>query len=124
MSDGRAPGTASLVDEQGRLVCERCTVANSLVSRTRGLLGRRGLEPGEGILITRTSSVHTFFMAFRIDVVFLDRRLRVRSLARDVAPFRVVARLGRGSVLELAAGEAGRIGIERGSVLSFREARS
>ena len=94
------------------------------MARTRGLLGRRGLQPGEGLLLPRTSSVHTFFMAFRIDVVFLDRRLRVRSLARDVAPFRVVARLGRGSVLELAAGEARRVGIEPGSVLSWSDASS
>jgi len=118
------PPPASLVDERGRVVCERCTRARTLAARTRGLLGRRGLEPGEGLLLPRTSSVHTFFMAFRIDVVFLDRRLRVKSVAHDVAPFRIAARLGRGSVLELAAGEARRVGIAPGSVLSWSEARS
>jgi uncharacterized membrane protein (UPF0127 family) len=124
LSDDPTRGPGSLVDEQGRVVCERCGVARTLATRTRGLLGRRALEPGEGLLITRTSSVHTFFMAFRIDVVFLDRSLRVRSIARDVAPFRVVGRLGRGCVLELAAGEARRVGIEQGSRLAWGGSRS
>jgi uncharacterized membrane protein (UPF0127 family) len=123
LSDRSTPGIASLVDEQGRVVCARCGVARTLAARTRGLLGRRGLEPGEGLLITHTSSVHTFFMAFPIDVVFLDRSLRVRSIARDVAPFRMVGRFGRGSVLELGAGEAMRAGIEQGSRLAWGDAR-
>jgi uncharacterized membrane protein (UPF0127 family) len=124
LSDDPAPGTARLLDEQGRVVCERCGLARTLRARTRGLLGRRGLAPGEGLLITRTSSVHTFFMAFPIDVVFLDRSLRVRSISRDVAPFRIVGRLGRGSVLELGAGEAARIGIEQGRRLAWDDVRS
>jgi uncharacterized membrane protein (UPF0127 family) len=110
-----------LVDESGRVVCERCDEARTLGERTRGLLGRKGLEPGEGLLIRRTSSIHTFFMAFPIDVVFLDRSERVRSIARGVRPFRVRLRPGSRSVLELAAGEAARVGIEPGSRLAWHD---
>lgn len=120
LSDRAALSIGSLVDENGRVVCERCERAETLASRTRGLLGRSSLGPGEGLLISRTSSIHTFFMRFPIDVVFLDRKLRVRSIAREVAAFRIALRLGPGHVLELAAGEAARVGIEKGSRLAWR----
>jgi uncharacterized protein len=110
---------APLLAEDGRVVCERCEVADSLVSRTRGLLGRKSLDPGVGLLITRTSSIHTFFMGFPIDAVFLDRDLRVRSVVADVRPFRMVLRRGSRSVLELASGEAGRVGIVEGIRLGW-----
>ncbi len=112
----------TLRDAEGRVVCERCEIAKSLAARTRGLLGRKGLAAGEGLLLPRTSSMHTFFMAFPIDVVFLDRKSRVRSIARAVAPFRIALRPGRGSVLELAAGEARRAGIEEGTLLTWHDA--
>ena len=108
-----------LVDEQGRVVVERCEVANSLWTRGRGLLGRTRLGEGEGLFITRTSSIHTFFMRFPIDVVFLDRRLRVRSIAHAVKPNRISIRFGGGNVVELAAGEATRVGIRTGSRIAF-----
>jgi uncharacterized membrane protein (UPF0127 family) len=63
-------------------------------------------------------------MSFAIDVVFLDRNLRVRSIARDVRPFRIVLRPGSRSVLELASGEADRAGIAEGSRLSWHHGAS
>jgi uncharacterized protein len=114
------PASGTLVDEQGRVVCERCVVAARMRARLRGLLGRKGLEPGEGLLITKTSSVHTFFMAFPIDVVFLDKELRVRSIAADVRPSRLRWRRGSKSVIELRSGEAARVGLVAGSRLSWR----
>jgi uncharacterized membrane protein (UPF0127 family) len=121
---GKAPDQSSrgtLVDQQGRVVCARCVVAGRTLARMRGLLGRKSLEPGAGLLITRTSSIHTFFMAFPIDAVFLDRDLRVRSVARNVRPARVVWRRGSRSVLELASGESDRVGIQEGSRLSWHD---
>lgn len=108
-----------LVDETGRVVCERPEVASSLVTRVRGLLGRKGLEPGQGLLIMRTGSIHTFFMRFPIDAVFLGRDLSVRKVVPAIAPFRMAWSLGAKSVLELAAGEAERVSIVKGSRLSW-----
>ena len=57
----------------GGIVCDRCESADGLVTRARGLLGRSGLDRGEGLLLKPTFSIHTFFMRFPIDVVFLDK---------------------------------------------------
>ena len=97
----------------------RCRIADGFFSRLRGLLGRRGLEPGEGLLLSPSSSVHTLFMRFPIDVVFLDRGLRVVGVSDDVRPWRLTGRRGARHVLELAAGQAQAHGIRAGERLTF-----
>jgi hypothetical protein len=70
-----------------------------------GLLGRRGLDAGGGLWIKPSSGVHTFGMAFKIDVVGLDGDLKVIKLWRCLAPFRVTSvSLKVKSVLELPCG--------------------
>ncbi|TML60208.1 MAG: DUF192 domain-containing protein, partial [Actinobacteria bacterium] len=54
----------------------------------KGLLGRTSLPDGEGLLLKPCGSVHTFFMRFPIDVVFLDRELSVVAVSAEVAPWR------------------------------------
>jgi uncharacterized membrane protein (UPF0127 family) len=105
--------------EDGTVVCERCTLADSPVTRLRGLLGRDGLEQGEGLLLRPASSVHTFFMRFPIDVVFLDRALVVLGIADDVDPWRAASRKGAKAVLERPAGESLRRGLSVGDQLTF-----
>jgi hypothetical protein len=83
----------------------------------RGLLGRRGLESGEGLLLKPAPSVHTFFMRFPIDAVFLDREGSVLKVRSHLRPWRVAAARGAHATLELAAGEAQRRGIGRGDRL-------
>jgi len=107
----------TLRNENGAVVCERCTVARTPFTRMRGLLGRRRLDPGEGLLLEPAGSIHTFFMRFPIDVVFLDREQRVVRVASSVAPWRAAAARKARAVLELAAGEAARVGLVPGSVL-------
>jgi uncharacterized membrane protein (UPF0127 family) len=104
----------------GAVVCERCTVAATPLRRMKGLLGRSGLAPDEGMLIRKASSIHTMFMRFPIDVVFVDRELVVRKVCPSVKPWRLaVARHAR-DALELAAGEAARRGIAAGHRLRIR----
>jgi uncharacterized membrane protein (UPF0127 family) len=100
--------------ENGRTVCERCVLADTALARMRGLLGRRELPSGDGILLRPASSVHTAFMRFPIDVVFLDRDNRVVKIAEHVAPWRTAAARKSRSVVELAAGEAERHGLKVG----------
>jgi hypothetical protein len=114
------PDSGALVDEQGRVACEHCDVAKRMFARIRGLMGRASLEPGSGMLITRSGSIHTFFMRFPIDAVFLDRNLRVKKIVRDMRPRRVAASSGARSVLELPAGAADRVGIAVGAQLEWR----
>ena len=101
----------------GTGVCERCTVAVRAPARMRGLLGRSSLPPGEGVYLRPCNSVHTFFLRFPFDVVFLDRDLRVVSVAADVRPWRVRMQRGAKAAIELAAGEAARRGVTAGAQL-------
>jgi uncharacterized protein len=101
----------------GTLVCEKCAVADNLFSRMRGLLGRSELPPGEGLLIRPAPSIHTFFMRFPIDAVFLDADLRVLAVRPEVAPWRAAGHRGARAVLELPAGESDRRAIRVGDRL-------
>ena len=98
-------------------MCERCLLAETALTRMRGLLGRRNLPGGEGILLKPASSVHMAFMRFPIDAVFLDRELRVVKVASDLRPWRAAGSRGAKSVLEIAAGEAERRGVTVGDRL-------
>ena len=98
--------TISLRRRDGGIACERCRVADRMLPRMRGLLGRRGLESGEGLLLKPAPSVHTFFMRFPIDAVFLDRDGSVLKVRSNLRPWRVAGARGAHATLELAAGEA------------------
>ena len=90
---------------RGTIVGARIRVARSLVDRTVGLLATARLEPGEGLWIERSPSIHMFFMRFAIDAVFVAADGRVTKIAANLKPWRVVwwAR-GARDCLELAAG--------------------
>jgi uncharacterized protein len=105
-----------LVRADGRSVC-RCRVANSFATRFRGLMGVAQLAPGEGLLLPGTSSVHTHFMRFPIDVVFLDSERRIVSIVEALRPWRLARSKGADSVLELAAGQCDRLGLTVGTAL-------
>jgi uncharacterized protein len=87
-------------------VCERCAIASTPWSRFVGLMGRASLAPDEGILFTRTGSIHMFFMRFAIDAIFCDSELVVIDVVRDLRPGKMAARKGAKVVIELAAGAA------------------
>jgi uncharacterized protein len=105
--------------EGGEIVCERCRVASSPPSRMRGLLGRKGLEAGEGLLLRPASSIHTWFMRFPIDAVFVGADGTVVRIASGLRPWRVAARREAREVLELASGECDRLGLRQGEKLVF-----
>jgi len=113
----RAKHAVAVLRTDGGVVCERCIVADRMLPRMKGLLGRRELPPGEGILIKPAPSIHTFFMRFTIDAVFLSRTGEVLKISSNVKPWRARSCRRAHSVLELAEGEAGRRGIARGQRL-------
>lgn len=93
-------------------------VASSFVARGVGLLRHRSLGDQEGLWIHRCNSIHTFFMRFAIDCVFVDRELNVKSIRRNVGPWRMTWPIwGASSVFELPAGAADRLGIREGEKL-------
>ena len=109
----------TLTRTDGTLVCERLLVADSPLLRMRGLLGRDGLEPGEGLLLRPASAVHTCFMRFAIDAVFLDRDLVVLGIADGLEPWRAASRRGAKAVLELPAGFSAERGLRVGDELTL-----
>ena len=89
---------------RGTVLATNLEVANTGAKRNKGLLGRVGLGSGEGLWIVPCESVHTFFMQFAIDLVYLDRKHRVRKVRSSVGPWRMSACLSAHSILELPAG--------------------
>lgn len=79
-------------------------MAGTRRSRRRGLLGRPGLDPEAALVLTPCKAVHTAFMQFAIDVVFVDRAGEVVRIVRDLRPWRMASALRAHAVVELAAG--------------------
>lgn len=104
----------------GRELADKLCVAESILSRTRGLLGRKTLAPGEGLLLRPCTGVHTFFMKFPIDVVFLDKDNLVIEVVQHLQPHRVTkVLLASASVIELPAGTAPATGTAVGNEILF-----
>jgi uncharacterized membrane protein (UPF0127 family) len=114
---GEMPQVA-LANDDGTVVCERCHLAESTFARLRGLLGRSSLPSGEGMLLRPAASIHTAFMRFAIDAVFLDRSNQVLKVASAMRPWRATGCVGARAVLELPAGEAARRGLRPGVSLT------
>jgi uncharacterized protein len=104
---------------RGTLLALRLEAAHSGPSRRKGLLGRESLQPGEGLWIAPCESVHTFFMKFPIDLVYLDRKHQVKKVRNCVGPWRLSACLTARSVLELRAGTIYDTRTERGDRLEI-----
>ena len=95
-------------------------VAASFYHRTKGLLGRAGMKKGEGLYITQCSSIHTFFMRFSIDILFLDKERKITKMVSKLKPFRVAFGARRTiGVLELPEGTVDKNQCEIGDLISL-----
>jgi hypothetical protein len=104
---------------RGTILATRLEAARTSATRRKGLLGRDSLLSGEGLWITPCESVHTFFMRFAIDLVYLDRKQRVRKVRSEVGPWKLSACWSAHSILELPAGTIVATRTERGDSLEF-----
>ena len=91
---------------RNQILSERCAVADTLWTRVRGLLGRTGLESGEGLLIDPCPSIHMFGMKFPLDVIFVTKENVVTDFVENIAP-------GKAYIAKPHEGKA-RIAIELG----------
>jgi hypothetical protein len=106
-------------ETRSTVLATEAEAADTSAKRRKGLLGRQGLAPGEGLWIVPCEAVHSFFMKFPIDVIYLDRDKRVRKVTRGLAPWRMSACLTAHSVLELPAGKADETQTQPGDRLVF-----
>ena len=108
-----------VVAPDGRILCDMCHVADKPHTRLRGVIGWKSLQRGEGVLIRPANSIHTSFLRFPIDAVFLDDEMTVISIRGNLRPWRMAASRRAKAVLELAAGECERLGVEPGDRLAW-----
>ena len=104
---------------QNSELASKVELAGTGATRSKGLLGRKGLPPGEALWIVPCEAVHTFWMQFSLDLVYLDRENRVRKIRRHVPPWRLSACLTAHSVLEFSAGSVGEELAQPGDQIEF-----
>lgn len=106
------------IPEKAETIGSQIALADTFLSRLIGLLGKSSLEDGAGLLIRPSSGVHTFWMRFAIDVVALDKELRVLKTWHRLGPWRVTSvNFKTHCVLELAPGQIHRHNIQPGDQL-------
>src|ERR1700723_444530 len=76
---------------RGTSIGDAIDIAESSAARRTGLLKHHKLDPGAGLWITPCESVHTFFMKFAIDLIYLDREHRIKKTRSAVGPWRLSA---------------------------------
>jgi uncharacterized membrane protein (UPF0127 family) len=107
---------------RGTDVAPRCRVAQSIRERILGLHLLPRLGEGEGLMLPNATTIDTTFMRYPIDLVFVDRDLRVTRVVPDLVPWRMVVRThGGASCLELPAGTAERTSTQQGDQLQLAE---
>ncbi len=106
---------------RGTVLGDAVELADTSEKRRTGLLKHERLEPGHGLWIVPCESVHTFFMKFPIDLVYVDKRNKVRKVRHSVAPWRLSACLPAHSVIELPAGTAEQSGTQAGDELAVEQ---
>jgi len=90
---------------KNKLLAENAAVARGFFERLKGLLGREKLGQGEALIIERCNAIHSFFMSFAIDVIFLDQNNKVVGLSSDFRPWQFSALYWKAkSVVELPVG--------------------
>jgi uncharacterized protein len=105
-------------ERTGKVVVQELEFADSYFTRLCGLLGRSELPEGHGLFFKGVNSIHTFFMRFAIDVVFLDREGVVRGLVKDLKPWKMVLPVWSAkNCLELPAGTLQKTETEKGDRL-------
>jgi uncharacterized protein len=104
-------------ETRGTLLANAATLADTSKTRRVGLLKHDSLPVGHGLWIVPCEGIHSFGMKFPIDVVYLDRKMKVRKLKAAMAPGRMSLCLVAHSVLELPAGTIAETRTEEGDVL-------
>ena len=121
---GGGGAASALVNARtGSVVASVVEAAIDSTSRRRGLLGRDDFEAGRALVLAPCSGVHTWFMRFPIDVVFVARDGRVLKIVERLRAWRIAARPGAFAVVELSAGSVRDAGLARGDRVLLRANR-
>lgn len=102
-------------------IASKGALADNFYTRLKGLIGRKALGVDEAVCIKPCKSVHTFFMRFSIDVIFIDENGLVCEIVRNIKPYRVSKYVSNARyVIEILTGNAHKLGIELGDRIEFK----
>lgn len=119
--NGSRASSPRAYDQNGQLVFTRVFLASGFFLRLRGLLGRASPDLREAWWFQRCSTVHTFGMAFAIDVVHLSDDSEILRISEGVVPWRIAACRGAHQVIELRNGAAAALALRAGQRLTLRQ---
>ena len=91
----------------------------TILEKTIGLIGSKKLPQGRGLLLQKCRFIHSFFMTFPIDVIYLDRNYCVVGTKQSMSPNRLSGCFSAFYTLELASGEIDRLGVVNGQVFEW-----
>ncbi len=108
--------------DRGTTLAIQAKLASSYWDRFFGLMGRKRVEEGGALLLTKTSSIHSFFMRFPFDAVFIDRENKVVKIVPAMRQWWIAfGGHGANDVIELPAGVAASTGTQPGDELAFND---
>ncbi len=106
---------------KGTVIAQQARLASSLGQRMKGLLGQDSLSANEALILKSCSSIHTFFMRFSIDVLFLDKDMQIIRLFRNMPPNRLSPTVwGSKIAIELPAGRTSQTNAQVGDIIEFK----
>ncbi len=107
-----------ILKNQNNIISKKLIKAKSLWEKTKGLIGKTELDEQSALWIDKCNSIHTYFMKIPIDVIFVDKNLKIYSLKHNLKPWKIIwPQWGAQSVFELPAGKIKKLDIHRGDQL-------
>ena len=101
------------------LIASKAVVADNFFLRLKGLMFREGMDEEEALIFYHTPSIHTFFMRFPIEVVFLNKKMQVVEIHQELGPRRIVFSASASIAVELPAGKTSNKTLEIGDILEL-----
>lgn len=101
----KTPNFSSSSDSGAELLLDQLDIAETFWSRAKGLLGRKSLHVNEALWIKPCNNIHTFFMKFAIDCIFVDNKMEIKNLVQNIGSFKFVGPYWKSySVIETRSG--------------------
>lgn len=101
------------------VIVENAKIARSFFARLLGLMFRKSIAPDEALIFYHAPSIHMFFMRFVIDVVFLDKNMRVIKIVKNLKPWRITNCFGAYATIELSANTISQVFLSSGDEIEF-----
>lgn len=104
---------------KGKVLVQNAGVADTFLKRLLGLIPKETLKPEEGLIFYHAPSIHMFFMKFPIDVLFLNKNMKIVKICRRLMPWKLANCFGSSVTIELASGITSQIPSDEGDILEF-----